>query len=50
VFGIKIMWYLCGEVRVVVVCVKRGVGCVGRGIMKNIIYIKLILGKDEQLL
>jgi nitrogenase subunit NifH len=44
VFGIKIMLYLCGVVRVVVVWVKCGVGCEGRGIMKNITYIELILG------
>jgi nitrogenase subunit NifH len=50
VFGIIIMLYLCGVVRVVVVWVKCGVGCEGRGIMKNITYIKLILGIDEQLL
>jgi hypothetical protein len=32
------MLYLCGEVRVVVVWVECGVGCEGRGIMKNITY------------
>jgi nitrogenase subunit NifH len=49
VFGINIMLYLSGEVRVVV-WVKCGVGCEGRGIMKNITYIELILGIDGQLL
>jgi hypothetical protein len=50
VFGIIIMLYLCGVVHVVVVWVKCVVDCEGRGIIKNITYIKLILGKDEQLL
>jgi hypothetical protein len=38
VFGIIIMLYLCGVVRVIVVWVKCVVGCEGRGIMKNITY------------
>jgi nitrogenase subunit NifH len=49
-FGIIIMLYLCGVVRVVVMWVKCGVGCEGRGVMKNITYIELILGIAELLL